>query len=404
MENENPIQETPIQTPAPSETVLSTPQPKKFPLIEVLIFVLLAIVIIPSGTYLLSKNKKVEPSPSSISKIQPSPTPDPITNWKTYKNTKYSFSIEYPNDWTTRESSSSGDFWVYFSDKTNRIVYIHPAEKLKKMTLENWVDNMILKAKKTDPSFIITKTPSKIGSFSAWQVKGMATGPNGGLVYFVELNNEVFSIGAGPYFPDLCETVKEGAEECLNKLQDFKKRVELIISTLSSTEHTDTSNWKVFVNTDQNYSLKYPSDWEFKQTTQNSPSPFDFVTFTKKDASQEKVFLPGGEEAEATYFIEIRTENNTGNYQNVKDYILRSIDENSKQIMEKNFEDIQVSGVAGIKTLEAAAPSSGQGTVVYLLKNGKVYKISYGAMAHSETHNKFLSTFNEILSTFKFLE
>lgn len=45
----------------------------------------------------LAKNKPINQN-QSITIISPSPTPDPTSNWKTYTNNKYNYSIKYPVD------------------------------------------------------------------------------------------------------------------------------------------------------------------------------------------------------------------------------------------------------------------------------------------------------------------
>lgn len=41
---------------------------------------------------------KISPTPVITATPGPTPTPDPTANWKTYTNTKYGFSIKYPNN------------------------------------------------------------------------------------------------------------------------------------------------------------------------------------------------------------------------------------------------------------------------------------------------------------------
>ncbi len=41
------------------------------------------------------------PTPSSIVETTPAPTIDPTTNWKTYMDNRFNFSVKYPGDWNT---------------------------------------------------------------------------------------------------------------------------------------------------------------------------------------------------------------------------------------------------------------------------------------------------------------
>lgn len=49
----------------------------------------------------------VAPQPSSTP--SPTTTPDPTANWKTYTNTKYGFTLEYPNDWVVKSENKTVD-------------------------------------------------------------------------------------------------------------------------------------------------------------------------------------------------------------------------------------------------------------------------------------------------------
>ncbi|HUS59959.1 MAG TPA: PsbP-related protein [Nevskiaceae bacterium] len=40
------------------------------------------------------------PQPTPTPVVEATPTPDPTANWKTYTNTKYGYSIKYPEDWS----------------------------------------------------------------------------------------------------------------------------------------------------------------------------------------------------------------------------------------------------------------------------------------------------------------
>ena len=94
---QQPVQQ-PISTP-PSNGYYKKGYWKKW----VLIYAVIALLLY-SGVYyfVLSKNKSnpysYNTSPSPAQSAQPSPTTDPTTNWKTYTNEKYGYSIKYPSD------------------------------------------------------------------------------------------------------------------------------------------------------------------------------------------------------------------------------------------------------------------------------------------------------------------
>ena len=68
-----------------------------------LLSVLLLISVFIAGFFayqtqnLVKELNKLKITPTSIA--TPSPSPDPTANWKTYTNTKYNFSLRYPNNY-----------------------------------------------------------------------------------------------------------------------------------------------------------------------------------------------------------------------------------------------------------------------------------------------------------------
>lgn len=57
------------------------------------------LIAIVGGTYLLGTKKNNSKTISQVTPtVTPTPTTDPAANWKTYTNTKYGYSIKYPDD------------------------------------------------------------------------------------------------------------------------------------------------------------------------------------------------------------------------------------------------------------------------------------------------------------------
>jgi hypothetical protein len=96
---------------------------------KILIFLLLIILIVSAGlgTYLaLNTNVKPKPKPdnpkTSVKPTltsAPTPTINPIANWKTYNNSNYGFSFMYPPEWTLEEYNSEGGVIQQTLDKNN---------------------------------------------------------------------------------------------------------------------------------------------------------------------------------------------------------------------------------------------------------------------------------------------
>lgn len=123
MDNQNQSQDSLLQ-PTP-------PPPRMFNLPNKYIIIFLAVLSVlslGSTSYLLVANKKKAPTPKNVQEIQektlilPSPTlipkeivekptitptptlaiVDPIATWSAFVSAKYSYSLKYPPDWTTK--------------------------------------------------------------------------------------------------------------------------------------------------------------------------------------------------------------------------------------------------------------------------------------------------------------
>lgn len=89
------------------------PSPKKFPL-NLILIILIFIAIFSAGAYIVIKNQsnKQPPPPTPTvqpSQISPSPTIDETSNWKTYRDEKYSFQFLYPQDLFLKKSEKFPD-------------------------------------------------------------------------------------------------------------------------------------------------------------------------------------------------------------------------------------------------------------------------------------------------------
>lgn len=77
-------------------------EPKKPMAFRLIIIVLVGIVVLGGLGYYFFKSRINADTLSSTSTSAPTPTGE-ISTWRTYTNTKYSYSIKYPADWTVNE-------------------------------------------------------------------------------------------------------------------------------------------------------------------------------------------------------------------------------------------------------------------------------------------------------------
>jgi len=110
METDNTNQQVPpVQNIAQPQSA-PLPNPSSHSRIFIIVLGVVILVVIGIGSYLLGtrknqtvvQNQQITTSPTVT---QPSPTPNPTANWKTYTSTKYGFGIKYPLDFKTSDLS-----------------------------------------------------------------------------------------------------------------------------------------------------------------------------------------------------------------------------------------------------------------------------------------------------------
>lgn len=108
MENQTPVAPEVQSTVNSEQSTVEQKTPNTF--LVVLLSVLLFISVSIAGFFAYQTQKLVaevtgyreqlkqtlEPTTNNL---QPSSTPDPTADWKTYTNTKYGYSLKYPNNW-----------------------------------------------------------------------------------------------------------------------------------------------------------------------------------------------------------------------------------------------------------------------------------------------------------------
>jgi len=173
---------------------------------------------------------------------------------------------------------------------------------------------------------------------------------------------------------------------------------ETVKSPPVEQESTIPSDWKSYENKENKFSFQYPGDWIFNVIRDD----VDMLSIglNKEDQEQGKVMVY--EEMMPLYQINVMVSPNSKNL-TARQSRLNQFSESSRAQEEENLQTVNYDGVDGIKFPEGAAPSSGPSIVVLLTKNNKFYNFTYSAMAHKETHEKFISDFNTLLSSIKFL-
>jgi len=248
--------------------------PTKLPA-KVLLFAVLILAIAGTG-FVLGKYSSRIASPTPPAKVSPRPTifPTPIsdttTNWRTYKNDKYSYSIKYPNNWSvTRDESNQPAFKSLVQLTSGALT-----------TLPNFVIQVSTKSysqllTSSMKSFQMTDLISTMRSDTL-------TGA-GNSDYFVDIvfqnSGNVFNIQANFTNPP-----NQG------ELQQFDQ----ILSTfkfIDQTQSPGTETWKSYTNPTYGFSFKYPSTWSAENYLVEGLGVQGIVTFTA--ANMDNITYPG---------------------------------------------------------------------------------------------------------------
>ncbi|MEK7502554.1 MAG: PsbP-related protein [Patescibacteria group bacterium] len=119
-----PVQNPAVQETSPSQVytapqpVTPPPPPKSFLSNKIILLIVILLILLGLGGTYLALNSKPQSKPTSG--ITPTPLPtevsakagtsiDETANWKTYTNTKYDYSIKYPQSWNI-QSPGGGQF------------------------------------------------------------------------------------------------------------------------------------------------------------------------------------------------------------------------------------------------------------------------------------------------------
>jgi len=182
----------------------------------------------------------------------------------------------------------------------------------------------------------------------------------------------------------------------------MKKKVSLIVLVLIIlvvasffvwqlwSKNTATHHWKTYKNQTLGFTFQYPSDWKINLNPEFNKT----VTLEKIDLTQEKVLWSMGIKDEYIY------PNYTIRFQReIEKYFKEAVADKSY-----NIQKIKIGNLKAYQFQEASAPSSGSAIITLTKKNSHYISATYTAYAHEETHFKFEHTYNQILSTFKFID
>jgi len=143
------------------------------------------------------KQIPLEPTEGPTPEIA-TPTPDPIVDWKTYTNTKYGYSIKYPQEWFIEEKEDLTKIY-------NRDPNIHKFERIREISsgvfdysIEDFIFDVDVVENVTREPNLAQKNSIDIGGMSG--IRGILTGGEGEkiLMAYLVKNNKTYNFYGRP--------------------------------------------------------------------------------------------------------------------------------------------------------------------------------------------------------------
>ncbi|MSR78548.1 MAG: hypothetical protein EXS59_00155 [Candidatus Taylorbacteria bacterium] len=199
----------------------------------------------------------------------------------------------------------------------------------------------------------------------------------------------ILVVGGGVYIyeskrVEVPAVVDTGTQPANQNQQQTNTQTPPVIAQQNISNNSETVNWKTYQNSSEKYSVKYPANWYLL-----SYNP-EFVSIINYDSS---IGGRGGSPSSENIRIVISTYTNLLANETIESWANRI-----------GLSDKQNISIDGLKAIRGKTSSSGSDvrevfSDVRAVFNGKGYQIGY-----SPSDSKLVSTFDNILSTLKFMK
>ena len=185
--------------------------------------IVVLVIVVLGGIYLLEKNQ--EPISQNSGQENQAATSSATVGWKTYTDTQYGFTIQYPAGWTIN-GPSKGVIVSFFSPDFSYVSY---------------------------GNNLISNDDVEIGNGNS------VNGPDWVPVHPVNPYSEDQVYGKSINFKNPGIQINEEAFLKSNRAVE-----DLIVSTFKFTQSSVPAGWRTYTNSQYGFSIQYPDDWDNK--------------------------------------------------------------------------------------------------------------------------------------------
>jgi len=164
---------------------------------------------------------------------------------------------------------------------------------------------------------------------------------------------------------------------------------QITLQTASPFPKNDTESWKTHTNQVFKYEIKYPSNWKIDLNNKNKEK--NTVTITSPDLkySEDSGYPSNG--------AEINLDSEKSNFSNIED-LFKNVSRNwYTTIHSKSY--LTIDGNEALRLNVSLFEGSNDVDTIYFIKDRMLYTLSFW-----EINTDYSETFDQILSTFKFLD
>lgn len=371
----------PIHQPVPqtSQQPMTPPvtKPNYSNSIKIIVAVtLLLLGLVSISLLLFRKSTPVSSSQNETTITNLSTTPNPVKEWTTFQNEMYGVSFQYPKNknWSAETVTDydqilseellrveiTGDLYSIGLDptiqQTKVISALFEIFKNPQSNFENYLNEQDTKLKLPQPRkvYYVTDTQGR-----SWNVREYHTPTN-------EILTTEYSINEKNYLYQFHLYSLEPAVQ--------KAFIQILSTFTDQSQAADVTNWKIYTNSKNNYSIKYPSEWKVVESNELEENINSLVGFSAIQAPYHQ-------------YVTIIVYNNGENL-SIEDLVKKYIAQGKFQ-----YTPIKVDEIQGEETEDI--PGATDYFDVFVKKSSKIYQIRADRTIGGQL-------FSQILSTFKF--